>query len=255
MKKQTTVKDRTYLLKGKSPLSLSIASRDSARFRLLYHDTEANEGKGANRALRYAKNQNSPFQDQQDDTAILEPIVFEDGKLMVQKTNPVLQEFLSYHPGNVENGGSEFYEFDPEKVAQQNIENLNLEVDALIAVRSLDINTMKSIGRVHLNGNVDKMTSSELKHDILLFAKQNPREFLDAIDDPELGVSNMASRALSEGYIQLRGGKDLFYALPDNKKKIMTIPFGQKPEDALSEWLHSDKGKDFFVFLSENLKD
>lgn len=255
MKKQTVQKDRTYLLKGKSPLSLSIASRDSARFRLLYHDTEANEGRGANRALRYAKNQTSPFQDQQDDTAILEPIVFEDGKLIVPKTNPVLQEFLSYHPGNVENGGGEFYEFDPEKVAQQNIENLNLEVDALIAARQMDINTMKSIGRVHLNGNVDKMTSSELKHDILLFAKQNPRDFLDAIDDPELNVSNLAVRALSEGFIQLRGGKDLFYSLPENKKKIMTIPFGQRPEDALSEWLHSDNGKDFYVFLCENLKD
>lgn len=255
MKKQTVQKDRTYLLKGKSPLSLSIASRNSARFRLLYHDEEANDGKGANRALRYAKNQSSPFQDEQDDTAILEPIVFEDGKLFVPKTNAVLQEFLSYHPGNTENGGGEFYEFDPEKVAQENIENLNLEVDALIAARSMDLNTMKTIGRVHLRGNVDKMSSSELKHDILLFARQNPRDFLDAIDDPELDVNNIAARALSEGFVQLRGGKDLFYSLSDNKKKIMTIPFGQRAEDALSEWLHSDAGKDFYVYLSSNLKD
>ena len=32
----------------------------------------------SNKALRYARNQNSPFQDEQDDNAILEPIVFEE---------------------------------------------------------------------------------------------------------------------------------------------------------------------------------
>ena len=46
------------------------------------------------------ENQNSPFQDEQDDTAILEPIVFENGFLSVPKTNQVLQKFLDLHPGN-----------------------------------------------------------------------------------------------------------------------------------------------------------
>ena len=40
-----------------------------------------------NRALRYAKNQKSPFEDEQDGQLVLEPIVFEDGSLVVPKTN------------------------------------------------------------------------------------------------------------------------------------------------------------------------
>ena len=63
---------------------------------LLYFDEET----GINRPLRYARNQNSPFQDEQDDNAILEPIVFEDGFLFVPKTNQILQKFLALHPAN-----------------------------------------------------------------------------------------------------------------------------------------------------------
>jgi hypothetical protein len=86
-------KDRTYLLKnGKNPLTYFLASKDTPRTRLLYFDEEAN----TNRPLRYARNASSPFQDEQGENVIIEPIVFEDGVLMVPKTNPVLQEFLHY---------------------------------------------------------------------------------------------------------------------------------------------------------------
>lgn len=78
-------KDRIYLLKGKtSPLSYYIASKDTPRKRLLYYNEETN----SNHALRYARNSNSPFQEEQDANVILEPIVFEDGVLNVPK--PIL---------------------------------------------------------------------------------------------------------------------------------------------------------------------
>ena len=83
-----------------------IPARNSRRSPLMYFD----EDKGVNRALRYARNQKSPFEDEQDGNAILEPIVFEDGFLFVPKTNPVLQQFLSLHPSN----GHLFMEVDKE---------------------------------------------------------------------------------------------------------------------------------------------
>jgi hypothetical protein len=74
--------------------------------------------KGINRPLRFARNQRSPFQDEQDETAIVEPIVFENGVLRVSKQDTVLQEFLKYHPGN----GRIFEEFVPERDAEKDIE-------------------------------------------------------------------------------------------------------------------------------------
>ncbi len=70
MKKQ--IKDRVYVLKSDStPLSFMLASRNTRRFPLMYFDEE----KGVNRSLRYARNQKTPFEDEQDDNAILEPVV------------------------------------------------------------------------------------------------------------------------------------------------------------------------------------
>ena len=131
---------------------------------------------------------------------------------------------------------------------------MNIEVDALILARTLDIRTMEAIARVYLKGNVDNMSSSELKRDILLFAKNNPKEFLEAADDQDLEVNSVASRALEEGYVTFRAGKDLFFNLKDNKKKIMTVKFGNTPEGELASWLHSQEGKEFYQFLSKEFE-
>lgn len=244
-------KDRTYLLKGDSaPLTYFILSRDTKRKRLLYFDEE----EGVNLTLRYARNQKSPFEHEQDANAILEPIVFEDGVLTVPRTNPVLQEFLHYHPGN----GTEFYEFDSERDAQQDVEYLVSEIDALIAVRDLtqnDFGKLEAIARLVLNGNVDTMSSAEVKRDMMLFAKRYPQDFMEALDDPSLSINNIAFKAISEGYLTFRNGKDIYYNLKDNKKRLLTVPFGEDHIYVLASFLQSDEGLELYKFLEEKISN
>ena len=248
MKKTNEIKDRVYVLSGDaSPLSQYIPSRDTRRSRLLYTDEN-----GSNRAMRYSINHKSPFIDEQDDTAILEPIVFEEGFLKVSKSNKSLQDFLEIHPGNERNGGSVFYLSDPEKDAEDRMAELDLRTDAIIAVKSLDFNTQLAIARTLLSGNVDKMSTSEIKYDLMRYAESYPQDLLDAIGDPDIDLNNLAARAFKDGYVTLRGGKDIFYNIADNKKKILTVPFGSDPTDMLAAWLHSDAGLDFFKIL-ENM--
>jgi hypothetical protein len=236
-------KDRTYVLRGdKSPLSYFIASKDTPRKRLLHFDEESN----TNKPLRYARNSNSPFQEDQDANVILEPIVFEDGTLVVSKTNPVLQEFLHYHPDN----GDVFYEFDNNKDAQQEMAMMYDALDAQIAARDLDISTLESVSRLLMGSNVDKMTTAELKRDVMLFAKRYPQDFMEAINDPSLKMNNIAARAMSDGYLSYRNNKkEIFYNLKDNKKKLLTIPYGDDPLYVLSSYLQSDEGMDLYKFL------
>ena len=240
-------KDRTYLLKlQEAPLSYYIAHKDTPRKRLLYYDEETN----ANHPLRYARNSRSPFQDDQDANVIVEPIVFEDGVLTVPKSNPVLQEFLYYHPGN----GTEFYEFDAERDAQEDVQELFSEIDALLLARDLadkDLSTLEAIARLALNGNVDLMSSAEIKRDMMLFAKRYPQDFMEAASDPLLKVNNMAARAFSTGYFTFRGNKDIHFNLKDNKKRLMTVPFGHDHIHALASHLQSDEGIELFKFLEE----
>ena len=74
--KKITPKARVYKLKTRhTPLSLMLASRNTSQKPLVYFDEE----KMINRALRYAVNQKSIFEDEQDGSALLGTIVFEDG--------------------------------------------------------------------------------------------------------------------------------------------------------------------------------
>ena len=242
-------KDRIYLLKGDaSPLSYFIASKDTPRRRLLYYNEETN----SNHPLRYARNSNSPFQEEQDANVILEPIVFEDGVLSVPKNNPVLQEFLHYHPGN----GGEFYEFDNENDAQKDMMMLYDQLDAQLAARDLDVSTLESVARLLMGSNVESMKTSELKRDVMMFAKRYPQDFMEAINDPALRVNNIAAKAMSDGYLSYRNNKkEIFYNLKDNKTKLMTIPFGEDPLYVLSSYLQSDEGLDLYKYLDDKFSE
>lgn len=245
-------KDRIYVLKNnQSPLSYYIASKDTPRQRLLYYNEETN----TNHPLRYARNSNTPFQEEQDQNVIVEPIVFEDGLLTVPKTNPVLQQFLHYHPSN----GTEFIEFDTERDAEEDIQSMYSELDAQLSARDLaanDFNTLEAVARILLGGRVDKMSSSEIKRDMMIYAKRYPEDFLDAVGDPSLKINNLAARAISDGYLVLKNhGKDLYFNLKENKKKLLTVPFGDNASSVLASFLHSDEGIELYQFLEDKLSN
>ena len=241
------LKDRVYkLTRNKAPLSCIIPSRNSPRSPLLYFDEE----KGYNRALRYAKNQKSCFEDEQDGTAIIEPVIFEDGMLRVPKSNPVLQEFLHYHPMN----GKRFVEVDYGKDAAQEIEKLNVEVDALIEAKSLSLDELENIGRVLFSKDVTLITTEELKRDVLVFAKRNPQMFLRALSDPSLKLQSTIQRFFDERLLSFRNKKrDVYFNLEGNKKRMTTIPFGIDPIEYLSDWFKTDDGVDVLQFLEKQL--
>lgn len=231
------------MLKGnQSPVSFILQSRDVPTKRLLYYDEE----KKKNRSLRYASNQTSPFQDEQDENSIMEPIIFEDGSLVVPSTNPVLYEFLKLHPGN----GEIFYEWDPAKEAEERLKMEDLILDAKIEARSMSVDKMASVVRIFTGKNSDKMSPSELKWEVMRLAENDPEEFLNAINDPELALDDTSFRAIKDGYVSVRnGGRDVHYNLKDNKKRMFSVPMGESAESALAAWLQSEDGQDFYMFL------
>jgi hypothetical protein len=235
MKPKTVSIDKVYKLKNGSPLSYTLASRNHPRFPLLWFDEEKN----INRALRYSVNQKSPFEDEQDGTAIVEPIVFEDGLLRVPRTNPVLQEFLHYHPlRNVS-----FEEVDKERDASQEMEYLNYEVDALIEARQLTIEQLETVTRVMFGKDPSMISTAELKRDVLVFAKMNPIEFLNIINDPMLKFQDKVRQFFENKLLQFRNNeKEVWFNTPTNKKKMMSIAFGEDPYEAVSLYLKSDEG-------------
>lgn len=242
MAKSTIPVDKVYKLKMGNPLSYTLASRNHPRYPLMWYDEKNN----VNRVLRYATNQKSPFEDEQDGTAMVEPIIFEDGFLRVPKNNPVLQQFLHYHPLN----GVIFTEVDKEKEAAEEVADLNMEVEALVEARQLSIDQIETLTRVMFGKDPSTVSTAELRRDILVFAKTDPREFLNILNDPELKYQAKIRMFFENKLLILRNGdKEVWYNTPTNKKKMLSVPYGEDPYEMAGHFLQSDEGIDSLKML------
>tara|TARA_R100000231_G_scaffold80214_2_gene61771 strand:- start:33 stop:860 length:828 start_codon:yes stop_codon:yes gene_type:complete len=228
------VKDRMYYLKGrKKPLSRSIKSAN-----LFWFDEEA----GYEREIKYCQNQRTCFVDEMKGDQRLEHIVFQNGSLFVPKEKVTLQKFLSlYHPHK----DSIYYEFKPVEVAEYQIDQLEMEADAILMARQIDIDMAEAIMRVEKGSEVSKMSSKELKRDLLVFARNNPRLFLELANDDQVQLRNFGIKAVEEGILKLsKDQRHFMWASTD--RKLMTIPFDEHPYTALSHWFKTDEGMEIY---------
>jgi hypothetical protein len=241
-----TATDKVYKLLIGNPLSYTLASRNQQRFPLMWYDEKKNQ----NRALRYSVNQKSPFEDEQDGNAILEPIIFEDGFLNVPRTNPVLQAFLHYHPLNQKI----FVEIDEEKEAYDEVSDINIEIDALVEARKLSIEQIETLTRVMFGKDPSIFTTAELKRDILVFAKNDPRGFINILNDPELQFQSKVILFFEKNLLTFRNNnKEIWFNTPTNKKKMISVPFGEDPHYIAAGYLSSDEGIDSLKMLEASI--
>tara|TARA_R110001606_G_scaffold382296_1_gene543973 strand:- start:664 stop:1416 length:753 start_codon:yes stop_codon:yes gene_type:complete len=235
------------LTRQERPLSYMLSSRHSVRSPLLYFDEE----QGINRPLRYARNQKTPFEDEQDGNAIIEPVVFEDGMLVVERENQVLQQFLHYHPGN----GKLFEEINRAKDAAVELEHVELEIDAQVLAKNLSTDKLISVSRILMGSQANSLTVPELKRDILIYSKNNPQDFIETVNDPMLELQNEVHQFFDANFLGLRNNnKDVYYNLPGNKKKMLTVPFNEDPYFVTTSYLQSDDGIEAYKFLKKRLK-
>ena len=245
--KNTLLVDKVYRLRRKNaPLSYIIPTRSTPRSPLLYFDEEM----GINRPLRYARNQKSPFEDEQDGSAIVEPVIFVDGFLRVTRTNPVLQKFLDLHPMN----GKKFEAVDDKKEAQEELDIINLQVDALIAAKEMSMEQLEVIGRILLDRDVSRISTAELKRDIIVYAKNYPEEFLNLFNDSDLALKSQCKLFLSEGLLTPRNkDRELWFNTKSNKKKLMNLPYGEDIIHVLFSFFKTDEGVKILEYLEKQV--
>lgn len=241
------IKDRTYVIVDSySPLTYTLQSRHSARYPLLWFNKET----GEQEELRYATNQNSPLVSQQKGQVTLGHIIFENGVLNVPKEKQNLQKLLSiYHPGlNIR-----YAEFDPTIEAEDELEHIELEVQAMNAALEMDIDQAESIVRVEVGSRVNKMSSKEIKRDLLLLAKNNPELFLELANDDNVQLRNIAIRATEANIIRLSPDNRTFH-WSENNRKLMTVPFDENPYAAMAAFFKTDEGIDVLKSIEKKLK-
>ena len=238
------IKDRTYILTGgKAPLTWTIQSRHTARKPLLWFD----ESTGEQREIRYATNQKTVFVDEQKGEVTLGHIMFKNGHLFVPKERQALQRLLSlYHPGL----NKRYREHDSIVEAGDQLDNIEIELEALNAAMSMDVDMAEAIVRVELGSSVSNMSSKELKRDLLLFAKRNPALFLELANDENVQLRNFAIKAKEANIIKLSQDQRVF-SWASNDKKLMTVPFDENPYSAFAAFLQTDEGVEVYKSIEK----
>tara|TARA_B110000459_G_scaffold162800_1_gene179345 strand:- start:253 stop:1092 length:840 start_codon:yes stop_codon:yes gene_type:complete len=242
--KKTTweVKDRRYVLNsGLSPLTYTLASQG-----LFFFD----ERVGYERDIKYCENQKTVFVDEMQGQHRMSHITFRNGILVVPREKRILQEFLSlYHPKR----DKLYKEIKPKQIANNEIEIMEAEIDALVLAKNLDIDMVEAIMRTEIGSEVAKMSSKELKRDLLVFARNNPMLFMDLANDDNVTLRNIGIRSVEEGILRLSSDNRTF-TWASNDRKLMNVPFDEHPYSALAAWFKTDEGMEIFNSVEKRLK-
>jgi|TARA_R110000782_G_scaffold165003_1_gene256938 hypothetical protein len=240
------IKTRNYYLTGGSePLTYTLKSRHTEKYPLLYFDPETK----TQRALRFATNQSSPFVDEQKGEATLAHIMFKDGVLNVPMEMQNLQKLLSiYHPDL----DRRYKEHNPIAIAKDELVDLEIELMALNAAKNMDVDMAEAILRVEKGSAVSKLTSKELKRDLMLFAKQNPKLFIDLAQDDNVQLRNFGIKATEKGIIKLSNDQRTF-TWGTTKRKLVTVPFEEHPYSALAAWFKTDEGMEVYKTIEKKI--
>ena len=235
------IKDRFYYLSDESrPLSRSIKAANIYWF---------DEEKGYERELKYCENQKTSFVDEMKGDQRLAHIIFRAGILEVPKNKQTLQKLLSlYHPHR----NVIYKELEPVKEAASQIDLLEMEVEALMVARDMNIDMVEAIMRTEIGSEVDKMSSKELKRDLLLFAKKNPKLLLDLANDENVQLRNFGIKATEMGILRLSSDQR-YFSWGSNNRKLMTIPFDEHPYSALAAWFKTDEGMEIYSNIEKRM--
>ena len=236
------IKDRVYNLNGsKKPLTYMLKSSNVYWF---------DEEKGYERELKYCQNQKTPFVDEMKGDQRLAHVIFRNGSLFVEKQKTVLQKLLSlYHPHREKI----YTEYKPQVEAANELDMLEMQADAIISARNLDIDMMEAIMRVEIGSEVSKMSSKELKRDLLIYARNNPGLFLELLQDENVELRNFGIKATEQGILNLSSDQRVF-SWGSNDRKLMNVPFDEHPYSALASWFKTDEGMQIYANIEKQLQ-
>ena len=200
-----------------------------------------------NRKIRYIPGEPSIFEDEQKkDSKIKSPITFNNGFLMVDKTNPTLRKYLDWcnlnqsNPNRDKNIRAAFKLMNNQVDAKKRIDKIMVELDAVKS--ALEMPLEKLIGYAKVLGiNVDKSTD-EIRYDMKMVATKDPQGFMSGMDDPKTEIKEIILKSQEYNIISL-GNSEISWIKGDQRPVITHVPLGVKPLDHMADYCLSGKGE------------
>lgn len=192
------------------------------------------------RKIRYARGEQSLWVDEQDKTSRSKMLKFEQGLLVVQPTDPLLLEFMrkcnynSSNPDRLTDRREVFYEVNAKVKAVKTIEEEVSLLDATALALRSPLNKIIPIAKflgINTNRSID-----EIRYELKGLASKNPKTFIKLFDDKEAIFKGTCAMAREYGVIKVTAN-DIKW---ENGTKIMSIPLGQPPFEALVTYLKAE---------------
>ena len=86
----------------------------------------------------------------------------------------------------------------------------------------------------------------------MLYAKKNPKLFLELVNDDNVQLRNVGIKAIEAGLLKLSGDNRTFH-WGSNDRKIMTVPFDENPYSALAAYFKTDDGMEIYQNIEKQL--
>ncbi len=117
----------------------------------------------------------------------------------------------------------------------------------------MEVDRAEAILRVEQGSSVSNMTSKEIKRDVMLLARNNPKLFLELANDENVTLRNFGIKCVELGLLSLSSDNRNFnWAQTD--RKLMNVPFDEHPYSALAAWFKTDEGLEAYNNLEKRLK-
>ena len=130
---------------------------------------------------------------------------------------------------------------------------IEMEIEALNVARAMDVDVAEAIVRVEYGSKVNKMSSKELRRDLLLLAKANPKLFLTLAADENVQLRNFAINAVEQDIIRISPDQRTIH-WSSNDRKLMNVPFDENPYSAIAAWFKTDEGVEVFKSIEKRLQ-
>ena len=217
------------------------------------------ESTGRNRKIQYVLGEQSIYADEQSSfNPVLGDIIFHNGSLPVQYQQVTLREFLEKSNYNISNPErmstkkSIFETVDLETSAGKDLQSLETEFHVMETLMSMDAQKMVGYARA-MEVNVNR-SMYEIKHDMMIMAKNDPELFMEQISNPKLERKQVIMDADENNILTIDTANRRVSWGIGSKQMITVVPVGLNPYDHFVDYTFETEGKEVFNKIKKLLK-
>ena len=205
--------------------------------------------------LRYVKNYDTPFVEQQEGEVEIGNVDFEN-QLISLSDDICLFRFLQLHPDNIENGGKLFKLVNKKADAEAELEMYEITDNAKDWVKSLGEKEMKAVAKYLTDISIDAinmLTKPQLKLVLMKECDARPKKVLEVKDDPRVQTSYLYHLAIASGLLSFNSDSGKLKN-KNSGREIVVIPAGEDAGLWIAAWsIRDEKGREFIEYLKKNL--